>query len=202
MKRSCLLLPAISYVTKKCFLGLLVLIIVVPYTSCGNKSETSESVAATWCELNSKYTKATGDADREKALEARKKFEKDMEAKYQNDSMKMMEIYKMVEACEGASEGRNDNAAIAGAGSVGTESLLPQAYADAATAANAYCVLIEKSIDAAKNNNNTELNKIVAAKVIFEENMEESFKDNTERRDSVFRLIEPCVAKEVKFRSQ
>lgn len=202
MKRSCLLLPATSYITKKCFAGLLVLIIVVPYTSCGNKKETPESVAATWCELNSKFTKATDDAGREKALSARKKFEKDMEAKYQNDSMMMMEIYKRVEACEGASEGRNDNAALAGTGGADTESLLPQAYADAVTAANAYCILIDKSIDAAKNNNNTELNKIVAAKVIFEKNMEESFKDNAERRDSVFGLIEPCVAKEVKFRSQ
>lgn len=201
MKRSCLLPNAISYFIKKCSLGLLVLIIVVPYTSCGSKNETPESVAAAWCDLNSKYTKATDDAGREKAMAERKKFEKDMEAKYQNDTLMMMEIYKMVEACEGASEGRNDKAAPAGT-NADTESLLPVAYQDAVAAADAYCTLIEKSINAAKDNNNTELNKIVAAKFIFEKNMEESYKDNVERRDSIFGLIEPCVAKEVKFRSQ
>jgi hypothetical protein len=75
------------------------------------------------------------------------------------------------------------------------------AYADATSAAKAFCSLVDQSIQAAQNND-AGLSRIVSAKVIFEKNMNESFQNNSERRDSIFKLIEPCIAKEMQLRSK
>ena len=85
---------------------------------------------------------------------------------------------------------------------VDAEALLPLAYSNAEAAAKAYCDLVDQSISAAKNGNDAEVEKIVSVKVIFEKNMDDSYKDNAERRDSIFKLVEPCMMKEVQFRAQ
>lgn len=169
--------------------------------SCSNKKETPESIAAQWCELNSKVFKSEGE-EKAKAQEARTAFEKNMEAKYNADTAMMKAIFKAVEACENASEGRASNSTPEANADPGPEAMLPLAYAPATATADAYCSLIDKSIESTKNSSDAELKKAVAAKLIFEKNMEESYKDDPERRDSIFKLIEPCVAKEMKFRSQ
>ncbi|MCF3110830.1 hypothetical protein LL912_18745 [Niabella sp. CC-SYL272] len=180
--------------------SLTTLLIAVLLIACSNKRETPESIAAEWCALNSKVSGATG-TEKEKALEARKNFEKMMEAKYQKDTAVMQAIFKAVKACEAASEGKNAHV-TAVAPDPGAESLLPAAYSDATAAADAYCSLIDQSIAAAKNSSDAELNNIVAAKILFEKNMEESYKDNADRRDSIFERIKPCMEKEVAFRSR
>jgi len=178
----------------------LVLILTALLFSCGDKKETPGSIAARWCELNAQVTKAAEGAEKTKALTARKEFETSMETKYKEDTAMMQAIFQAVEACEAASEGRNDKAA-ADAGITDVASLLPLAGADAVAAANAYCSLIDQSIRAAQTND-AGLNQIVSAKVIFEKNMNESYQNNPERRDSIFKLIEPCVAREVQLRSK
>ncbi|MCD2424118.1 hypothetical protein LQ567_15165 [Niabella pedocola] len=176
----------------------ILLVIAVLLFSCADKKQTPESIAAQWCTLNGQVAVASEGAERDKALEARKSFEKRIEAKYRGDSVMMHAIFKAVEACEDASEGRKDKAVT----DDDPSSLLPAAYSNATAAAEAYCTLINQSIAAAKNSNDAGLNKITAAKVLFEKNMEESYKDNAERRDSIFALVKPCMEKEVAFRSR
>ncbi|MFT3677588.1 MAG: hypothetical protein QM781_16985 [Chitinophagaceae bacterium] len=178
----------------------IVLIVTVLLFSCSDKKETADSIAAKWCELNGQVTKATGEAEKGKAMTARTEFEKSMEEKYKKDTAMMEAIFRAVEACEAASEGKTDKAS-AGTADSDVESLLPMAYADATSAAKAFCSLVDQSI-AAVQHNDAGLNKIVSAKVIFEKNMNESFQNNSERRDSIFKLIEPCVAKEVQLRAK
>lgn len=161
--------------------------------SCGN-SETPESVGAKWCELNLNAYSATGQ-EKESALAAKQAFEKEVDDKY----FKEYEFYSAVLNKMKACEAELQNIAVE---STDPETLLPLAYSDAETAANAYCELVDQSIAAAQNSNDAEVRKIVSVKVIFEKTMEDSFTDNTERRDSIFKLIEPCMYKEVQFRSQ
>lgn len=178
----------------------IVLTIATVLFACSAKKETAESIATKWCELNGQVSKATGDAEKAKALTTRTEFEKSMEEKYRKDTAMMEAIFRAVEACEAASEGKTDKVSSSTVDS-DVESLLPMAYADAASAAKAFCSLVDQSIQAAQNSD-AGLNKIVSAKVIFEKNMNESFQNNSERRDSIFKLIEPCVAKEVQLRSK
>ena len=81
------------------------ILLCVALLSCGGKKETAASIAQHWCELNAKEHKADGDA-KEAAKAARKKFEEEMQAKYQKDEAFMKEVGKEVEKCEEASEGR------------------------------------------------------------------------------------------------
>lgn len=75
--------------------------------SCSGKKETAASIAQKWCDLNAKVHKAAdGGPEYETAKAARKKFEKEMEAKYKDNKAFMDEIGKEVEKCEDASEGR------------------------------------------------------------------------------------------------
>lgn len=78
--------------------------------------------------------------------------------------------------------------------------ILNLAFSDAQTAAAQYCQLIEESIEAAKLNSDEELVNIVTTKSMFEKNLDLSYKDNPERLDSVFSLIEPCLKKEIEFK--
>lgn len=73
--------------------------------SCSSKKETPASIAAHWCELNAKYTKAEG-AAKEDAKQAREDYEKKMEKKYEKDQAFIDELEKEIEKCEDASEGR------------------------------------------------------------------------------------------------
>lgn len=180
----------------------IVLIITALLFSCSDKKETPESIAAKWCELNGQVSKATGEAEKTKAVSARKEFEKSMESKYEKDTAMMQAIFRAAEACEAASEGRNNQTAASPVDSdPDLASILPMAYANAASVAKAFCTLVDQSVQAAQNND-AGLNKIVSVKVIFEKNMTESFQNDPERRDSIFKLIEPCVAKEMRLRSK
>jgi len=177
----------------------IVLLITALLFSCSDKKETPETIAARWCELNGKVSKAAGDAEKAKARAARAEFEKSMEEKYKKDTAMMEAIFRAVEACEAASEGKADKTSVSA--DPDAESLLPMAYADATSAAKAFCSLVGQSIQAAQNND-AGLSRIVSTKVIFEKNMNESFQNNSERRDSIFKLIEPCIAKEMQLRSK
>ncbi|MBL7758527.1 MAG: hypothetical protein JNL59_14065 [Chitinophagaceae bacterium] len=177
-----------------------VLAITVMLFSCSDKKETPESIAAKWCELNAQVTKATADTEKTKAISARKEFETSMETKYRKDTAMMEAIFRAVEACEGTSE-RKTEPPSSDTNTPDAEALLPMAYADAASVAKAFCSLVDQSVQAAQNGD-ASLHKIVSAKVIFEKNMSQSFENNAERRDSIFKLIEPCVAKEMQLRSK
>ena len=83
-----------------------VILLCIAVLSCGSKKETPTSIAQKWCDLNAKEYKATDGEAKDAAKTARKKFEKDMQAKYKNDESFMKEIGKEVEKCEDASEGR------------------------------------------------------------------------------------------------
>lgn len=82
---------------------------LVLFAACNNSSaekETPRSVAQKWCDLNGKAFRAEEGPEKEKAVAARKEFEKEMETKYKSDKSFMDEIEKEVEKCEDASEGR------------------------------------------------------------------------------------------------
>ena len=76
------------------------------FSSCGSKSDTPESIAEKWCDLNGKVFRAAEGTEKEAAKEARKKFENDMEEKYKADTAFMKKVGVAVEACEGKSEGK------------------------------------------------------------------------------------------------
>ena len=79
----------------------------VAVLSCGSKKETAASIAQQWCDLNAKVHKAEdGSAAYETARTARKKFEEEMQSKYEKDEAFMKEIGVEVEKCEDASEGK------------------------------------------------------------------------------------------------
>lgn len=83
-----------------------VILLCITVLSCGSKKETAASIAQKWCDLNAKAYKATDGASKEAAEMVRKKFEKEMEAKYKSNEAFMKEIEKEVNKCEDASEGR------------------------------------------------------------------------------------------------
>lgn len=161
--------------------------------SCGKK-ETPESVAAKWCELNLKEQTATGQ-EKESALAAKLAYEKEVDDKYFTEHEFYSSVLNQMKDCEAALQSNTSE-------NTDAEALLPLAYSAAEDAANAYCELVDRSIAAAKNSNDAEVEKIVSVKVIFEKNLDDSYKDNAERRDSIFKLIEPCMTKEVQFRAQ
>lgn len=189
----------ISNMNKYCQYILLSAVVVIILIGCRDKKETVESIAAKWCALNADVTKAAEGEPQQKARQARSDFEKAMETKYKQDTAMMHAIFKAIGACEGASEGRSDKAVTS---ATNLEAMLPLAYGNAKDAAEAYCSLVDQSISAAQKGNDAELKKIMSAKMIFEKNMDESFKENTERRDSIFTLIKPCMDKEIKSRQQ
>jgi hypothetical protein len=89
---------------KKNLFRLIVAVLCFGFAACNNDSETPESIAKEWCELNSKVAKATTDEEREKARTARNDYEKSIEEKYKgNDEMKK-KVSEEVEKCEDASE--------------------------------------------------------------------------------------------------
>lgn len=169
------------------------LVIAGLLVSCGKK-ETPETIAAKWCELNLKEHTASGQ-EKESALAAKQAFEKEVDDKYFTETEFYTSILNQMKDCEAALENSSSETTDA-------ETLLPLAYSNADAAAAAYCELIDQSIAAAKNSSDAEVRRIVSVKVIFEKNMDDSYKDNPERRDSIFKLVEPCMIKEVQFRSQ
>lgn len=169
------------------------LVLAALLVSCG-KNETPELVAAKWCELNLKAYTASGQ-EQESARAAKEAYEKEVDDKYFTEAEFYTSVLNQMKACEAELQNNAPE-------SIDAETLLPLAYSNAETAARAYCELVDQSISVAKNGNDAEIKKIVSVKLIFEKNMDDSYADNPERMDSIFKLIEPCMSKEVQFRSQ
>lgn len=167
--------------------------------SCGSNSNDAQTVIDKYCELNRKEHAALPGAEKEAAAAERKSYEKEVDDKYFKDNEMYQLIMSGMKKCDEALAG---SAPTAAASASDNSDLSSTAYGDAVTAANGYCALIDKSIAAAQNGSDGALKEVVAAKLIFEKNMEASFKDNPARRDSILRLVEPCMAKEVKFQRQ
>lgn len=170
------------------------LVIATLLVSCGQK-ESVETIVTKWCELNLQEHTATTDQGKESALAAKQAFEKEVDDKYFKETEFYLSVLNGMKDCETALQNETSE-------STDAETLLPFAHGNATTAARAYCKLVDQMVSAAKSGSDSELNRIVSAKVIFERNMDESYKDNPERRDSIFKLIEPCMNKEVQFRAQ
>lgn len=74
------------------------------FAACNNDSETPESIAKKWCDLNSKVAKAATDEARETAKAAREAFEKSIDEKYKDNDEMRKKVGEEVEKCEDASE--------------------------------------------------------------------------------------------------
>lgn len=169
------------------------------FSSCNNSGKDAQAVIDKYCELNTKAHNAAEGTAKDAALAEKKAYEKEVDDKFFNDSKTYQIIMEGMKKCdEMYSEDKKDVNSSAN----NSDTELPSAYGDAVSVANNYCALVDKEIAAAKSGNEAELKKIVAVKVIFENNMNESFKDNPERRDTIFKLIEPCMKKEVRMRNQ
>ncbi len=179
------------------FIPKIILVPIVFLFSCNTNKETPESIADRWCELNKRALATDNSSEQQKALKEREAFELSMEKKYEKDTAMMQAIFRAVEACENSSE--KTNRSDADNKEMNDSAILSLAYGDATVAANAYCSLIDKSLQSAQQTSAT-LNKVISTKVMFEKSMAESYRNNGARRDSIFTLIEPCVAKEVQAR--
>ena len=90
---------------KKVFPLLIVSMTILVMASCKGK-DSAKSLAQKWCDLNGKYSRAAEGPEKDAAKAARKKFEDDMDAKYQKNKTFYDEIRKEAEKCEAASEGK------------------------------------------------------------------------------------------------
>lgn len=169
------------------------------FSSCNNSGKDAQAVIDKYCELNTKVHNAAEGVAKDEALAEKKSYEKEVDDKYFKDSKTYQIIMEGMKKCD---EKYSDDKKDVNSSANNSNTELPSAYGDAMSVANNYCTLVDKAIAAAHNGDDTELKKIVAVKVIFENNMNESFKDNPERRDTIFKLIEPCMKKEVSMRNQ
>lgn len=183
----------------KTILSLLAIALYTLLVSCGSNSSDIQSMIDKYCELNTKEHNATAGAEKEAATAEKKKYEKEVDGTYFKEYETYQRILKGMKKCD-EMIGGDEPLGVAATNDTATD--LSGAYGDAVAAANKYCSLIDKSIAAAHNGTDAKLKKIVAAKLMFEHNMEDSYKDNTERRDSILNLIKPCLEKEVKARYQ
>lgn len=159
--------------------------------SCSSHSGDIQVVIDKYCELNMKEHNAPAGPEKEAAAAEKKNFEKEVDDKYFKDNNTYQLILNGMKKCDAGTP-------IAGAPGGSTVS----AYSDAVTTANAYCALVDQSITSAQNESDANLKKVVATKVMFEKDMEASYQANPARRDSILKLIAPCMEKEVKFRHQ
>ncbi|MBX2934684.1 MAG: hypothetical protein KF825_10585 [Ferruginibacter sp.] len=169
------------------------------FSSCNNSGKDAQAVIDKYCELNTKVHNAAEGAAKDAAMAEKKAYEKEVDDKYFNDSKTYQIIMEGVKKCD---EMNSENKKDINSSATNADAELPSAYGDALSVANNYCALVDKAIAAAQGGNEAELKKIMAAKVIFENNMNESFKDKPERRDTIFKLIEPCMKKEVRMQNQ
>lgn len=171
------------------------------FASCSAITADAQKTIDKYCELNSKEHNAAGGSEKEATSAEKKAYEKEVDDKYFKDNKTYQIILDGMKKCDEAFA--VDAQAASPAGGIATEdellAMLSLAYKDAATSANTYCTLTDQSIAAAKTETDTELKRIVSAKMMFEHKMEDSYKNNTERRDSILKLIEPCLKTEVQF---
>lgn len=167
----------------------LAIAILLLSASCGSHSADIQVIIDKYCELNMKEHNAPAGPEKEAAAAEKKNFEKEVDDKYFKDNKTYQLILNGMKKCDESTQ-----AARASESSTGS------AYSDAITTANAYCALVDKSITSAQNESDATLKKVVATKVMFEKDMEASYQDNPGRRDSILKLIAPCMEKEVKFR--
>ncbi|MGJ7031114.1 hypothetical protein [Niabella hirudinis] len=172
--------------------------------SCGPNMHDAEAVIDKYCALNAKEHNAPAGPEKDAAAAEKKAYVKEVDDQYFKDSKTYTLMMDGMKKCDEALS--NSTQTVATTNVTATEddllAMLPLAYSDAATVAKTYCTLTDQSIAAAKNGTDAYLKSIVAAKTMFEQNMEDSYKNNTERRDSIFSLIKPCMEKEVRFRHQ
>ena len=169
-------------------------------TSCSNKTKEVQSVIDKYCALNTKVHNTDAGAEKVKAIAEKKAFEKEVDDKYFSENKTYQLILDGMKKCD---EGFSSNEQTNGPSeSSNTNSNPPSAYGDAVTVAQNYCDIIDKSISLAQNGTDTELKEMMATRVIFENNLDESFKDNPLRRDSIFNLIKPCMQKEIAFKGK
>lgn len=170
---------------------------LILFDSCGANTGDAQKVIDKYCELNVKEHTTAAGAEKEAATAEKKAYEKEVDDKYFKDNKTYQIILDGMKKCDEALSGDKPSNSTSGNGS---DTDLSYAYGDAVSVANNYCLLTDQTIAAAKNGTDAELKKVVAAKVMFEHNMEDSYKGNAERRDSILNLIKPCVEKEVQFR--
>ncbi|MFT3980426.1 MAG: hypothetical protein QM687_08155 [Ferruginibacter sp.] len=180
------------------FGNLLAPALIVLLASCGNDNKEARTAIDRYCELNAKEHSAPAGPEKEAAVSAKQTFEKEVDDKYFKNNKLYQLILEGMKKCDEAYPGNTQAAAPA----IDAESALPSAYGDAAAVANNYCNLVDQSIAEAQGGSGEALEKAVAAKVLFEKNMEESYQGNPERRDSIFKLITPCMKKEIAFKAK
>lgn len=164
--------------------------------SCANSAVNVQDVIDKYCLLNKKEHNAASAIERKTAAAQKQAYEKEVDAKYFGDNKTYQIILDGMKKCDEVFVG---NRPPQSSYINNTDIDVASAYGDAVSVANHYCELTNQAIVASKNNNDADLKKTVATKVMFEHNMENSYKNNAARRDSILKLIKPCMAKEVQL---
>lgn len=167
--------------------------------SCSDKTKEAQLAIDKYCELNMKEHNASQGAERDAATAEKKAFVKEVDDKYFNDTKTYQYILAGMQKCDEKFP-ENDQSNMSSDMNSTTE--IPSAYGDAVTVAKNYCNLIDRLIALSQNGTDAELKETIATRVIFEKNLDESFKDNPQRRDSILELIKPCLQKEMEFKTQ
>lgn len=177
---------------------LMIISLLTLFTSCNNKTKEAQLAIEKYCTLNAKVHNAAAGTEQEAATAEKKAFEKEVDDKYFKDYKTYQFILEGMKKCDETFAG-NMQTSSSSESNAGTS--LPSAYGNAATVAKNYCDLVDMSISLSKTGTDAELRTIIATKLIFEKNMDESYKNNQQRRDSIFVLIKPCMQKEISFKA-
>lgn len=158
------------------------LVISIATASCNSK-KVPESIARQWCDLNSNVYKAAEGPDKELAIEARKKFEKELEAEYKDDKATLDIIMKAVEACEDASEGRVTTSAIPAI----PDDATPQSIADQ------WCELMRQEFRAKNTGDAGKIKATTDAVTLFQKNIETRYPEKA-MIDNILAAMASCDA--------
>lgn len=78
--------------------------IILPFAlllvACSAKEETADQVSQKWCELHKEVMNAKDEKEKEKAEEAKKEYEREIESKYKDNEKFLNEVDEKTEACE------------------------------------------------------------------------------------------------------
>lgn len=78
---------------------MLPLIMLFVFASCGGK-QSAETIAKKWCSLTAQLKSAASDAEKDKAREARKAYEREIEGKYKSDEAFMSKLKDLTRGCD------------------------------------------------------------------------------------------------------